>query len=454
MNIMQYKYKSEFRGLTWAIAIIILAMTYGLAISCNRKQTAVYRQAITPPVPGADLPFDRYDISVDSGAVITRPTGTRIRIPKGAFVDAAGKPVSGRVAFRVREFHGPTDLLQAGIPMSVDSTRTGFLQSAGMIEMRADIDGQPLEISGGQRIDVELAGYRPADGYRLYQLENDRDWRTLDTFSTGVNDDKVRLLDSLDMVRRYEHPDSLRYFDVDLQLEDGLRALIKRQRTWKLAMLENRRRFDEEMRVHWDRVQIKPLDQRGRRYRLEFRKTMSVTDGKEVKRSYSVVARPVLNKGEAAGLEQDLKNYEALMRDLDRADSLARLQADLRNRFSVKRLGIWNIDRLMKNGDGMICKVKPDFASENIPNLDKVDLMMVLETENSVVRFGQRDWDNIPLRQGQNVSMVAVLSPEEVAYFSANSIAAALSEGKSTLKLKSERMTYEEYLKKHPAPGP
>ena len=142
------------------------------------------------------------------------------------------------------------------------------------------------------------------------------------------------------------------------------------------------------------------------------------------------------------------------MRDLDRADSPARLQADLRNRFSVKRLGIWNIDRLMKNGDGMICKVKPDFASENIPNLDKVDLMMILKTENSVVRFEQRDWDNIPLRQGQNVSMVAVLSPEEVAYLSANSIAAALSEGKSTLKLKSERMTYEEYLKKHPAPGP
>jgi hypothetical protein len=42
----------------------------------------------------------------------------------------------------------------------------------------------------------------------------------------------------------------------------------------------------------------------------------------------------------------------------------------------------------MKYGDGMICWVKPDFASESIPNLDKVDLMMVLETENSVVRFG------------------------------------------------------------------
>jgi hypothetical protein len=52
---MQHKYKAQYRGLTWALAIIMLAMTYGMVISCNRKQTAVYRQAITPPVPEADV---------------------------------------------------------------------------------------------------------------------------------------------------------------------------------------------------------------------------------------------------------------------------------------------------------------------------------------------------------------------------------------------------------------
>ena len=450
---MQHKYKAQYRGLTWALAIIMLAMTYGMVISCNRKQTAVYRQAITPPVPEADVPFDRYEISSDSGAVIMRPSGTRIRIPKGAFVDPSGKPVSGRVAFRVREFHGPTDVLRAGIPMSVDSTRTGFLQSAGMIEMRADVEGRPVDIGGGQRIDVELAGYRPADGYRLYQLENDRDWRTADTFSTAANEDKARLLDSLDQVRRYAHPDSLRYFNIDMQLENGSGVLTKRQRTWKLAMLENRRRFDQEMRVQWNRLYIKPIGRNGNRYRLEFRKNMDLIGGKRISRSYTVVASPVIARGEEARLAGDLKEYDALMRDLDRADSLARRQADLRNRFSVNRLGIWNIDRLLKTDDGMICRVKPDFASEDIPDLDKIDLMMVLETENSVIRFRRADWENIPLRQGQKVSMVAVLNHDDVAYFSSASIAAALAEGRSNLELKSERMTYAEYLKRNPAPG-
>ena len=49
--------------------------------------------------------------------------------------------------------------------------------------------------------------------------------------------------------------------------------------------------------------------------------------------------------------------------------------------------------------------------------------------------------------------MVAVLNHDDVAYFSSASIAAALAEGRSNLELKSERMTYAEYLKRNPAPG-
>ena len=207
------------------------------------------------------------------------------------------------------------------------------------------------------------------------------------------------------------------------------------------------------MRVQWNRLYIKPIGRNGNRYRLEFRKNMDLIGGKRISRSYTVVASPVIARGEEARLAGDLKEYDALMRDLDRADSLARRQADLRNRFSVNRLGIWNIDRLLKTNDGMICRVKPDFAAENIPDLDKIDLMMVLETENSVIRFRRADWENIPLRQGQKVSMVAVLNHDDVAYFSSASIAAALAEGRSNLELKSERMTYAEYLKRNPAPG-
>ena len=451
--MMLYKYKPEFRGLTWALAIIILAMTYGMALSCHQKQPAAYRQAIMPPVPDADLAFDRFDISADSGAFIMRPTGTIIRIPGGAFVDVSGKPVRGRVEFRVREFHGPTDLLRAGIPMSVDSSRTGFLQSAGMLEMRAHSGGQPVEIRRDKKIEVELAGYKDAQGYRLYQLENDRNWRSTDTFSTAPNDDKTRLMDSLATVRRNAHPDSARYFDIDMQLEDGSNYLTSRQRTWKLALLENRRRFDEAMRIQWNRVYIKPLDQKGRRYRLEFRKSMDVPDGKEIREKYSVVASPVLSKGDAARLAEDLKTYEALLRDLDRADSLVRRQANLRNRFSINRLGVWNIDKLMIDAGIITYRVKPDFASEDVPNLEKVELLMVFEEENSVIRFGSRDWDNIPIQPARRVSMVAVLSPYEVAYFSSASIAAALATGNKTLILRSERMTYEAYLKRHPSPG-
>jgi hypothetical protein len=447
---MHYKYK--YRALTWALTIIMLSMTFGIVISCNQNHKSVYRQAIQPPMAGADIPFDRYNLSADSGLSIVRGTGTRITIPPDAFVDAEGRPVSGPVEFRVREFHGPSDLLRAGIPMSVDSTRSGFLQSAGMIEMRAMAGGQPVDIRQGKNIEVELAGYRSPDGYRLYQLEDDKNWKTRDTFTTIPNSDKFRMLDSLATIRRNEHPDSARYFDIDVTLEEGSDAISKRQRTWKLGMLENRRKFNEAMRVQWNRVYIKQIDSRRQRYRLEFQKSMELEGRKEKVESYSAIATPVIAMSDTARFAADLKKYEALLLKLDRADSMARRQADILNRFSVNRLGVWNIDKLMKNDNLQFCQVKPDFMNEDIPNVEKIDLLMMLEDDNSVIRISQQDWKRVPFQKGRRVSMVAVLSGEQVAYYSSTIISEALKDGSQTLDLKSERMSYAAFLARHPAP--
>lgn len=447
---MLYKYK--YRAISWALTIIILSTTFGLVISCNQTNKSVYRQAIQPPMPGADIPFDRYNLSANSGLSINRHTGTRITIPPDAFVDAAGRPVSGPVEFRVREFHGPSDMLRAGIPMSVDSTRSGFLQSAGMIEMRAMAGGQPVDIRQGKNIEVELAGYRSPDGYRLYQLEDDKNWKTRDTFTTIPNSDKFRMLDSLATIRRNEHPDSARYFDIDMTLEEGSDFIMKRHRTWKLAMLENRRRFNEAMRVQWNRVYIKPIDARRQRYRLEFKKSMQLEGQKEKVESYSVIATPVIAMSDSTRFAADLKKYEALLLKLDKADSMARRQADLLNRFSVNRLGVWNIDKLLKNDDLQFCQIIPDFMDEDIPNVEKIELLMMLEDDNTVIRIGRQEWKKIPFQKGRRVSMVAVLSGEQVAYYSSTSISNALNEGSQTLELKSERMSYAAFLARHPAP--
>jgi hypothetical protein len=450
---MYYKYKYEYRVFALAMTIIILAMIFGFTISCNQRNKSVYRQAIQPPIPGADIPFDQFDFLTETGLTIVRKTGTRITIPPDAFMDAAGLPVKGLIEFRVREFHGPSDLLRAGIPMSVDSTRSGFLQSAGMIEMRAMAGGQPVEIKEGKNIEVELAGYRVSVGYHLYQLVDDKNWETTDTFSTIRNADKFRLLDSLATIRRNEHPDSARYFDIDMIMEDGSDFITQRQRTWKLAMMENRRRFNEAMRVQWNRVYIKPIDISRHRYRLEFRKSMFMDGGKEMAESYSVIATPMIAMSDTARFAADLKNYEVLLLKLDKADSMARRQADLLNRFSVNRLGIWNIDKLLNNDNLMFCQVKPDFMNEDIPNIEKIDLLMMLEDDNSVIRIGRQDWKNIPFQKGRRVSMVAVLSGEQVAFYSSKSIEEALRKGGQTLELISERISYAAFLKRHPTPG-
>jgi len=445
----------ERRGLLWAMVIIASALTFGMNMSCNPKSSPNY-QSIRPPVPSGDLPFEKYQLNADSGGVIVRPTGTRLRIPANAFVDETGKPVKGNVEFRVRELHNPIDLLRSGIPMSVDSTRKEVLQSAGMIELRASAGEKPLELAADKNIDVSLAGFRPSDGYSLYQLSGDRNWQVTDTFIAGPNTYKQAALDSLAVIRRYNHPDSVRFFE--MAIGDLKYAPFKslNKRTWKLGMFQSRRRFDMAMRSDWDRVRMEPVNSKGTRVKLKFSKTLSIRGTESFKDttiSYEVVAIPILKPGESAGMLSEMKSLEELNKELDVEENRARIQADLVNSFRINKMGVWNIDKLTKWNDEKEYNISFDFADRINPDKNQVELIVVFEESNAYLRFAPQDWSNVKLPVRERISMIAILPKGEVAMVSSTALTEAMSQGSSTLRLKSERMSFEQYLKKQKSPG-
>jgi len=117
---------------------------------------------IAPPLKSVDIPMDNYRFSNDSAFEIARPTGTRIKFKPRTFYRKDGKPLNGPVDFQVREFHSAMDILRAGITMAVDAENGEYLQSGGMIEMRAFNEGRhwkwptknhwryPLPVSGSR----------------------------------------------------------------------------------------------------------------------------------------------------------------------------------------------------------------------------------------------------------------------------------------------------------------
>ena len=176
--------------------IVVLLVITAFFVSTHISRQDEYVQKVIPPVPDADLKFKNYEINSDSLSLLKTPTGTQIKVQPGSFIHKNGTKVNGLVSFKLREMHNPYDILCSGIPMSLNQTRSGFLESAGMIEMRAFQNNEELEVNPQKNIDVQLAAYKPSKGYQLYYLE-DNNWKTKDTFLTIQNIDKQQELNRL-----------------------------------------------------------------------------------------------------------------------------------------------------------------------------------------------------------------------------------------------------------------
>ncbi len=137
---------------------------------------------IQPPLAGLNIPFTNRSLRVSQGGVLKFATGSQLKFPKNAFVDASGKAVSGQVDIRFREMHDAVDFFLSGIPMTYDSAGTKYqFESAGMVEVAAFQNGKVVYLKPGEKVEVELASPQTGKNYNVYRLDTAaRNWIYLD----------------------------------------------------------------------------------------------------------------------------------------------------------------------------------------------------------------------------------------------------------------------------------
>jgi len=130
------------------------------------------KPCIAPPIKELNIPYTVFKVSSEKGGSLNFKTGSKLTIPKNAFVDESGKPLKGEVELRYREFHDPADFFVSGIPMTYDSAGVKYqFESAGMMEMLAYQDGKPVNMAAGKMINIELASEYKGTEYNLYKLD-------------------------------------------------------------------------------------------------------------------------------------------------------------------------------------------------------------------------------------------------------------------------------------------
>ena len=140
---------------------------------------------ITPPVDEAVVKkFQSTHVDANQGGKV-KIKSTTFHIPPRAFINRAGNLVSGEVEIKLKEYHDFVDFFVSGIPMEYDSLGTAYqLESAGMIEVYAEQDGQRVDLALGKTIDIQLESNISVDpkatkapAFNIYKLdETNKNW--------------------------------------------------------------------------------------------------------------------------------------------------------------------------------------------------------------------------------------------------------------------------------------
>ena len=133
---------------------------------------------INPPLTNIKPTFASQKVNANQGGVYEYNNGSKLIVPAAAFVSDDGKMVEGDVDIKYREMHDFVDFFLSGIPMTYDSAGTKYiLESAGMVEIYAEQNGQRLKMQPGKEIKVELISYinmprlNVSPKYNIYKLD-------------------------------------------------------------------------------------------------------------------------------------------------------------------------------------------------------------------------------------------------------------------------------------------
>ncbi len=141
-------------------------------IASNQSYIPKYNY-VKPPIAGLDVERKYYTINPTVDNVMIYPSGTKILIPANSFMDQSGNPVKGSVLINYREFRDPVDFLVSGIPMKYDSGGViNNFESAGMFEINASVNQQPLKLMPGKQIKMNFVSTSADSTYNFYAFND------------------------------------------------------------------------------------------------------------------------------------------------------------------------------------------------------------------------------------------------------------------------------------------
>lgn len=105
-----------------------------------------------------NLPTQSFLVSNEKDTILQSINNLQIKIPKNALVDSIGNPVTSKVNISLKEAFTLADMIIGGLSTTTNDGK--LLESAGMFNLNASVNNQPVFIKKGVNLEITI----PANG--------------------------------------------------------------------------------------------------------------------------------------------------------------------------------------------------------------------------------------------------------------------------------------------------
>jgi hypothetical protein len=210
------------------LPLFVISLATLAAASCSPGgETKTASRSVLPPWENVRLPEQTFSFDATAGDTFELSNGTVIRIPGGILLDLSGKHVTGNVDLSFREIYTAAEIIASGIPMDYDSAGANYcFQSAGMFDLNATQNNEPLTIESGKSISMDFATTRNDQTYSFYRYDTIRnawsfqDIPEVDSNETRkVSEEEVLASAAQEPIKPIEYTAKDPVIDLDFDLE-------------------------------------------------------------------------------------------------------------------------------------------------------------------------------------------------------------------------------------------
>jgi len=377
------------------------------------------QRGILPPFENIDVPFAEYTVDVSQGRIITTESGTTIIIPKGAFKDADGNPVRGKVDIAYREFHDAAAIIASGIPMT-NAEGDKYMETAGMFEINGSQNGQAVEIADDKKIEVKMASFVEGENFDFFRFDKKAcNWETKGTAKPEKNLAKLEKVKKLPQVpnqpaKPTKFDKNAFVFDLDINYESFPELRAYHGVVWQYdgqGSKNDPKKNDWVFQENWTNIDVKAVQPEFGKYKLIL---------KNGQKSFTTSITPALKGMDydkaIAQFKKKNKEYETLKKARVEEEKRLDNEADLMRSFKLSNFGVFNWD-IWKNPNRKRFVANFNFGQHTKKHINKVSVFLIAGTVRSVIRYFKKDFDKFSFNPEDNNMLIAILPGNKVAYF-------------------------------------